>query len=179
MPLTRAQKEDQLAVIEEQLDQANTLYLTDPVGLTVEEVTKLRRAFRDADIQFKVLKNTLLRRVLESRGGDEGLADQLHGPTAVAFSTDPSRPAKVLKKYLEGIGDKQLPKFKGAFVDGAIFGEGQLDALANLKSKDELLGDVVTLLLSPMQNVISALNAPGATLAGAVQTLAEREGAEA
>lgn len=175
MPLTRAQKEDQLATIEAQLDQANTLYLTDPVGLSVAEVTRLRRAFRDADIQFKVLKNTLLRRVLESRGGYDGLADQLHGPTAVAFSNDPSSPAKVLKKYLEGIGEKQLPRFKGAFIDGAVFGEGQLDALASLKSKEELLGDVVALLLSPMQNVIAALNAPGATLAGAIQTLAERE----
>ena len=175
MPLTRAQKEDQLAVIEEQLDRANTLYLTDPVGLTVDEVTKLRRAFREADIQFKVLKNTLLRRVLEQRGGYDGLFEQLHGPTAVAFATDPAAPAKVLKKYLEGMGDRGLPKFKGAFVDGAVFGEGQLDALASLKSKDEILGDVVALLLSPMQNVIAALNAPGATLAGALQTLAERE----
>lgn len=176
MPLTRAQKEDQLAVIEEHLDQANTLYLTDPVGLSVEEVTRLRRAFREADIQFKVLKNTLLRRVLEQRGGYEGLADELHGPTAVAFATDPSAPAKVLKKYLAGIGDKQLPKFKGAYIDGAVFGEGQLDALAALKSKDEILGDVITLLLSPIQNVLGALNAPGSTLAGAVQQIAEREG---
>ncbi len=175
MPLTRAQKEDQLAVIEEQLDQANTLYLTDPVGLSVEEVTRLRRAFRQADIQFKVLKNTLLRRVLEERGGYGTLPDQLHGPTAVAFSNDPSAPAKVLKKYLETIGDKQLPKFKGAYVDGAIFGEGQLEALSTLKSKDELLGDVIGLLLSPMQTVIGALNAPGATLAGAIKEIAERE----
>jgi large subunit ribosomal protein L10 len=174
MPLTRVQKEDQLAEIEAQLDQATTLYLTDPVGLTVDEVTRLRRAFREADIQFKVLKNTLLRRVLEQRGGFEGLYDQLHGPTAVAFSNDPSAPAKVLKKYLEGIGDKQLPKFKGAFVDGAVFGEGHLEALATLKSKDELLGEVITLLLSPIQTVLGALNAPGATLAGAVQSLAER-----
>jgi large subunit ribosomal protein L10 len=175
MPLTRAQKEDQLASIEAHLDQATTLYLTDPVGLTVEEVTALRRAFRQADIQFKVLKNTLLRRVLEERGGFEGLYDHLHGPTAVAFSNDPSAPAKVLKKYLEGIGEKQLPRFKGAFVDGAVFGEGQLEALATLKSKDELLGEVVGLLLSPIQNVLGALNAPGATLAGALQTLAERQ----
>jgi len=174
MPLTRAQKEDQLAVIEAQLDQANTLYLTDPVGLTVEEVTRLRRAFREADIQFKVLKNTLLRRVLEQRGGFEELVAQITGPTAVAFANDPSSPAKVLKKYLEGIGDKQLPRFKGAFIDGAVFGEGQLEALASLKSKDELLGEVIGLLLSPIQNVLAALNAPGATLAGAVQTLAER-----
>ena len=176
MPLTRAQKEEQLTAIEELFDQSNTLYLTDYVGLSVAEVTRLRRAFRDANIQFKVLKNTLVRRVMEGRGGYEGLFEQLNGPTAVAFSTDPSAPAKVLKKYLEGMGDKQLPKFKGAFVDGAVFGEGQLDALASLKSKDELLGDVIGLLLSPIQNVLGALNAPGATLAGAVQQIAEREG---
>ena len=176
MPLTRAQKEEQLAAIEELFDQSNTLYLTDYVGLTVAEVTRLRRAFRDANIQFKVLKNTLVRRVMEGRGGYDELYEQLNGPTAVAFSTDPSAPAKVLKKYLEGMGDKKLPKFKGAYVDGAVFGEGQLDTLASLKSREEILGDVVGLLLSPIQNVVGALNAPGATLAGALQTLAEREG---
>ncbi len=175
MPLTKAQKQEALASIAGQLEGANTLYLTDYAGLSVEEVTKLRRAFRDANIQFKVLKNTLLRRAMEARGGYDGLFEQLNGPTAVAFTNaDPSAPAKVLKKYLQG-KERELPRFKGAYVDGAIFGEGQLDALSSLKSREEILGDLVGLLLSPMQNVLGALTAPGSTLAGAIRQIAERD----
>ena len=175
MPLTKNQKQDQVAEIAEQLENANTVYLTDYVGLTVAEVTKLRRAFRAANIEYRVFKNTLVRRAMEARGGYDDLFEHLNGPTAVAFTNDPAAPAKVLKKYLEG-KDKELPKFKGAYVDGAVFGEGQLDVLAKLKSRDELLGDIVGLLLSPIQTVVGAIQAPGATLAGAVKEIAEREG---
>ena len=175
MPLTKDQKQEQVAAIAEQLEGHNTVYLADYAGLTVEEVTRLRRAFRDADIQFRVYKNTLLRRAMEDRGGFDELFEQLNGPTAVAFTNDPASPAKVIKKFLEG-RDRELPKFKGAFVDGAVFGEGQLDALANLKSKDELIADILGLLMAPITNVASALGAPGRKLAGVVKEIAEREG---
>jgi len=175
MALTKDQKQDAVAAISEQLDRANTLYLTDYIGLTVEEVNRLRRAFREANIEYKVLKNTLLRRALEERGGFEDLVEQLHGPTAVAFTNDAAAPAKVIKKFLEG-SPKGLPRFKAAYVDGAVFGEGQLDALATLKSKDELIADVLSLLMAPIRNVVSALNAPGAKLAGVVKEVAEKEG---
>lgn len=174
MPLTRDQKRDAVAAIAEQLEGHNTVYLTDYAGLTVDEVTKLRRAFRDADVQFKVLKNTLLRSAMEEKGGFDELFAQLNGPTAVAFTNDPAGPAKVIKKFLEG-RDKELPKFKGAYVDGAIFGEGQLDALASLKSKDELIADILGLLMAPITNVASALGAPGRKLAGVVKEIAEKD----
>jgi large subunit ribosomal protein L10 len=175
MALTKDQKQEQVAAIAEQLEGHHTVYLTDYAGLTVEEATRLRRAFRAADVEFKVYKNTLLRRAMEARGGFDELFDQLNGPTAVAFTNDPASPARVLKKYLEGMGDKRLPKFKGAYVDGAVFGEGQLDALSTLKSKDELIADVLGLLMAPITNVASALGAPGRKLAGVVKVLAERE----
>jgi large subunit ribosomal protein L10 len=173
MPLTKDQKQEQVAAIAEQLEGHHTVYLTDYIGLTVDEVTRLRRAFRDADIEFRVYKNTLLRRAMEAKGGFDELYEQLNGPTAVAFTNDPAGPAKVIKKFLEG-RDKALPKFKGAYVDGAVFGEGQLDALASFKSRDELLADILGLLMAPITNVASALGAPGRKLAGAVKEIAER-----
>src|SRR5690606_31350082 len=175
MPLTKDQKQEQVAAIAEQLEGHNTVYLTDYAGLTVDEVTRLRRAFRDADVEFRVFKNTLLRRAMEDKGGFDELYEQLNGPTAVAFTNDPAGPAKVIKKFLAGMGDKELPKFKGAYVDGAVFGEGQLDALASLKSKDELIADILGLLMAPITNVASALGAPGRNLAGVVKEIAERE----
>ena len=173
MPLTKAQKGEALGAIAEQLGDANTVYLTDYQGLTVEQATGLRRAFREADVQYKVLKNTLLRRAMESQGGFDELYDQLHGPTAVAFTNDPAGPAKVLKKFLED-NNLEVPRFKGAYVDGAVYGDDQLDVLAKLKSKDELLADILGLLMAPITNVASALGAQGAGLASVIQQIAEK-----
>lgn len=174
MPLTKEQKQEALGAIADQFEDANTVYLTDYQGLSVEQVTALRRSFREADVQYKVLKNTLLRRVMEERGGFDELLDQLHGPTAVAFTNDPAGPAKVLKKFLED-NDIEIPRFKGAYIDGAVYGEGQLDVLAQLKSKDELLADILGLLMAPITNVASALGAQGSGLASVIQQIAEKE----
>lgn len=173
MPLTKDQKREQVAAIAAELDTYNTVYLTDYIGLSVEEVTKLRRAFREAGVQYKVFKNTLIRRALEDKGGFDELYGQLSGPTAMAFTNDPAGPAKVIKKFL-GQVDKDLPRFKGAFVDGAVFDDGQLDVLFALKSRDELLGYVLGLLMAPIMNVIGGLQAQGSNLLGAVRTIAEQ-----
>ena len=174
MPLTREQKQEALADIQATLAEASTVYLTDYKGLTVDQANQLRRAFREADVQFRVLKNTLLRRAMEEQGGFDDLLDQLNGPTAVAFTNDPASPAKVMKKFLEDTGG-ELPRFKGAFVEGAIYEEGQLDALAALKSKDELIADILGLLMAPINNVASALNAQVAGLASVIQQISEKE----
>ena len=174
MPLTKAQKSEALGAIADQLGDANTVYLTDYQGLTVEQDTGLRRAFREADVQFKVLKNTLLRRAMQDHGGFDDLIDQLHGPTAVAFTNDPAGPAKVLKKFLAD-NDLEVPRFKGAYIDGSVYGDDQLDVLAALKSKDELLADILGLLLAPITNVASALGAQGAGLASVIQQISEKE----
>ena len=174
MSLTKEQKTEALGAIAGHLEDANTVYLTDYQGLTVEQATGLRRAFRKADVQYKVLKNTLLRRAMQERGGFDDLLDQLNGPTAVAFTNDPAGPAKVLKKFLED-NDLEVPRFKGAFVDGAIYDEDSLDALATLKSKDELLADILGLLMAPITNVASALGAQGAGLASVIQQIADKE----
>lgn len=175
MPLTKQQKQEAVTAIADQLQSANTVYLTDYQGLSVGQANALRREFYKADVTFQVLKNTLLRRAMEESEADySGLYEHLNGPTAVAFTTDPATPAKVLKKFLEG-NDAGLPRLKGAFVDGAFFGPDQLDALASLKSKDELIGDILGLLMAPIQNVTSALNAQGAGLASVIQQISEKE----
>ena len=174
MPLTRDEKREAIEEIEATLDEATTVYLTDYKGLTVDQANTLRRSFRQADVQFRVLKNTLLRRAMESRGGFDALLDQLSGPTAVAFTTDPASPAKVLKKFLKD-EDIEIPRFKGAFVEGAIYSEDQLDALASLKSKDELIADILGLLTAPITNVASALGAQGSGLASVIQQISEKE----
>ncbi len=175
MPLTQLQKREALGAITDQLDAANTVYLTDYQGLTVAQANSLRRAMSAADIEFKVLKNTLLKRAMEQKGGFDELFDQLNGPTAVALSNDPAAPAKVLKKFLAD-NALEIPRFKGAYIDGAIYAEGNLDMLAKLKSKDELVAEILGLLLAPITNVAAALSAQGAGLASIVSQISEGNG---
>ncbi len=175
MPLTQLQKREALGAITDQLDAANTVYLTDYQGLTVAQANSLRRAMSAADIEFKVLKNTLLKRAMEEKGGFDELFDQLNGPTAVALSNDPAAPAKVLKKFLAD-NSLEVPRFKGAYIDGAIYAEGNLDLLAKLKSKDELVADILGLLLAPITNIAAALSAQGAGLASIVSQISEGNG---
>ena len=173
MPLTRQQKRDAVAVIADDLQGANTVYLTDYAGLTVEQANTLRGAFFKADVRYKVLKNTLLRRAMENAEIDySDLFEHLNGPTAVAFTNDPATPAKVIKKFLGT--DGKLPRLKGAYVDGAFFGPDALDALAALKSKDELISDIIGLLMAPATNIVGGLQAQGSTLLGAIKTISEK-----
>jgi large subunit ribosomal protein L10 len=174
MPLTKAQKAVALDEITAKIDETPALYFTNYSGLTVEQVSELRRRFREANVEFKVLKNTLVRLSMERLGGYEDMFEHLHGPTAIAFSEEPAAPARVLKDFLKD-QNLEIPEFKGAYVDGAVFGAGSLEALSSLKSKDELIGDVIGLLLSPMTNVVGALQAQGSNLVGAIKTIAERE----
>lgn len=174
MPLTKEQKAVFIDEIVEQLQDTTTFYLTDYQGLTVEEANELRQQFRDSGVEYKVIKNTLLRLAMERLGGYDELFDHLHGPTAVAFTAEPAAPARVMKKFVEG-KEKQRPELKAAFVDGAFFGPDQLDALASLKSKDELIGDILGLLMAPITNVVGGLQAQGQNIVGALKTIAEKE----
>ena len=175
MPLTKEQKVAEVEVITNTVTDVPALYLTDYKGLTVEQVNDLRRRFRDSGVEYKVVKNTLLRRALEGLGGYDDLFDHLHGPTAMALSDEPAAPARVIKKFLTDT-KQELPELKVAFIDGAIFGSDQIDALAALKSKNELLGDINGLLMAPMSNVVGALQAPGANLAAILKAIEEAEG---
>ncbi|MEX0820555.1 MAG: 50S ribosomal protein L10 [Rhodothermales bacterium] len=174
MPMTKKDKQAVVDEIAQTLDDHTIVYLTDYSGLTVEQANELRNRFRDSGVTYKVYKNTLIRRAMEKLGGFEDLYDQLHGPTAVAYCEEPAAPARVIKTFTkEAAVDR--PELKAALVDGDFYAADTLDVLASLKSKDELIGDILALLAAPIKNVVGAIQAPGRNLAGAIQTIAEKE----
>ena len=174
MAMTKAQKAATIDTLAERLEGTPVIYLTNFQGLTVEQATELRTMFRQAGVEYAVVKNTMLRRAMEKVGGYDEVFDMLHGPTAVAFSDEPAAAARVMKKFRDD-GKLEIPELKGAHVDGAVYQADALELLAKLKSKEELIGEIVGLLQAPMSNVVSALTAQGQTLAGAIKVLAERE----
>lgn len=178
MPLTRAQKADLIEQIGAKLDSNPILYLTNFAGLSVAQTNELRGRFREAGVDYMVTKNTLAQMALENIEGMDDLSEHFSGPTAVAFSDDPSKPARVIKDFLED-QDTERPELKAAWIEGEIYeGPAALDQLAKLKSREELIGDVVGLLIAPAQNIAGSLKGAGSTLASVVKTLAEREDEE-
>ena len=178
MPMTKSAKEAVVDEIAQTLESRTVVYLTNYSGLSVAQANDLRNRFRDNGVDYKVYKNTLIRLAMERLGGYDDLIDQLHGPTAVAFSEEPSAPAKVMKKFVQD-ESVEKPELKAAYIDGAFYAADALDVLASLKSKDELLADILGLLMAPMSNIVGAIQAPGRNLAGAIKTIAEKEEAEA
>lgn len=173
MPLTREQKTEEVTVVTGRLQDNTAVYITDYKGLKVEEVNDLRQRFRESGVEYRVVKNTLLRRAMEDVGGYDDLFTHLHGPTAVAFSTEPAAAARVIKNFTEDT-QLELPTLKVAYVDGAVFAGDQLDSLASLKSRDEIVGDIVGLLLSPISNIIGAVQAPGGTLVAILEAMQDK-----
>ena len=172
MALTRERKATEVAQVAALLNDSGAVYLTDYMGLTVEQINQLRGRFHESGVRYRVVKNTLLRIALEEIGGFDALYEHLRGPSAVALSSDPSAPARAIKRFKAETGST-LPALKVAFVDGSVYAGDQLDVLSSLKSREELIGDIVGLLLSPMSNIVGAVQAPGATLAAILETLQE------
>ena len=149
-------------------------YLADISGLNASQTSALRRECFEKDIKLSVVKNTLLAKVFEAAGNDElnSLTEVLKGNTALMFCNTPNAPAKLIKDWQKK-GDK--PALKGAYVQECAFiGADKLDELVAIKSKEELIGDIIALLQSPARNVISALQSAGSTIAGVVKTLEEK-----
>ena len=174
MALTREEKADIIDDISEKLENAPTVYLTNAKGLSVAEANELRGRFFQSDVQYAVVKNTLARIAMERVGGFDDLKEHLSGPTAIAFSESPNAPARAIQDFLEDT-ELERPELKAAYVDGDLYDADALDVLANLKSREELIGEIITLLQSPMQNVVGALQSQGGQLAGILKALAERE----
>ena len=171
-------REEKNAIIEgltEQINNARHFYLTDISELNAADTSSLRRKCFERDIELVVVKNTLLKQALDkSEGNFEELYDTLKNSTSVMFCDTGNIPAKLIKEFRMV---HERPVLKAAFVEESIYlGEEQLDTLSSLKSKNELIGDVLLLLQSPMKNLLSAMQSGGNNLAGVVQTLAEREG---
>ena len=171
--MTREEKNIAIENLKESLQNAKNLYLTDIAGLNAAQTSALRRACFKAGIKLSVVKNTMLANAMEDSNTDYGaLKDILKGNTSLMFSETGNAPAKVIKEFRKK-SDK--PLLKGAFIEEAIYvGDDQLEILTALKSKEELIGDIVMLLQSPTKNVVSALQSGSGKLADIVQTLAER-----
>lgn len=171
--MTREEKSRVIEDLTAQLSSTNVVYVADISGLDAETTSNLRRACFKADIRLEVVKNTLLEKAMETSENNYGeLPSVLKGNTAILIAENGNAPAKVIKEFRKR-SDK--PVLKGAYIHEAVFtGDNQLDALVALKSKEEVIGEIIGLLQSPAKNVVSALKSGGSTIAGLVKTLSER-----
>ena len=173
--MTKEQKNEVIGILKDKFSQYNNFYITNTEALTVGQVTKLRRICFNKKVEMKVAKNTLIKKALEALDNERfaTVYDSLHGVTALMFSESAKEPALIISDFRrESKGE--LPVLKAAFIDGDLYaGNDQLISLTNLKSKNDLIGEIIGLLQSPAKNVISALNA-GNKLAGLIKALGDR-----
>ena len=172
--MTREEKNTFIEELSSKINESNIFYLSDISEIDAEETSKLRRLCHSRNVKLNIVKNTLLKKAFEKAEGDyEAFYDILKGNTSVMFSEVANAPAKVIKEFRK---KSNRPVLKGAFVEESIYiGDDQIEALSTLKSKEELLGDIILLLQSPAKNVISSLQSASGQLAGIVKTLSERE----
>ncbi|RZK69991.1 MAG: 50S ribosomal protein L10 [Pedobacter sp.] len=171
--MNKEEKHELVLALTEQIKEYGNFYITDTSDLTVAKINNIRRKCFESDIKIQVAKNSLIRKAMEAAEGDYSpIYDVLKGSSTILFSKSATAPAKLIKQ-LRKTGEK--PILKAAYIDTAIFvGDSQLDALTKLKSKEQLIGEIIGLLQSPAKNVISALQSGGNILAGVVKTLQER-----
>lgn len=172
--MKREVKDALIQKITEEVNSYDNLYLADIAGLDAEDTTNLRRKCFEKEVKLTVVKNTLLKRALDAAEGDyHDLYDLLKENTSVMFANTANAPGKIIKEFRK---EKEKPILKGAYAAESFYiGDETLEALASLKSKEELLGDIVMLLQSPMKTLVSQLQSGGQTLAGVVKTLSEKE----
>lgn len=169
-------KEEKTAIIDslaEQLNAFPNFYIADISGLNAESTSALRRLCFEKKIKLIVAKNTLLKKALEKNSfGEAEIFSVLEGPTSIMFCETANEPAKLIKEFAK---KHEKPVLKGAYVQECLYiGKEMLETLVNIKSREELIGDIISMLQSPAKNVISALQSSGGKLAGIVKTLSER-----
>jgi large subunit ribosomal protein L10 len=171
--MKKDEKNQFIDALAEKLNQVNTFYLTDISNLNVETSNKLRRLCFKRNIQLEMVKNTLLRKAMERTGKDfQEFYEILTGSTSIMFSEVANDPAKLIREFRR---TSLKPILKGAYVQETIYlGDDQLDSLINIKSKNEVIADLISLLQTPLRNVISALNSGSNKLSGIVKTLSEK-----
>lgn len=172
--MNREEKDLQIKELTQMLADNSVLYLTDASGLNAEQTTQLRRACYKNDVCMRVVKNTLLRRAMEASEGTDfsELYEVLSGQTALLVGNVGNAPAKILKEFRK---NADMPTLKAAYVEESTYlGDDQIEALTAIKSKDELVAELIALLQSPIKNVVGALNSGGNTVSGLVKALQER-----
>ncbi len=180
--MTKQEKNEVIELLKGKFAQYNNFYITDTESLTVEQVSNLRRHCFDKQVEMKVAKNTLIKKALESIDAEKyaGVYDSLHKVTALMFSENPKDPAVILSGFRKA-NNSERPELKAAFINGDVFvGDNQLKALTQIKTKNELIGEIIGLLQSPIQRVIGALqNKEAATGAAPAEEAAPAPVAEA
>ena len=173
--MTREEKSQVIEALTAELAQSSNFYLTDLSGLDAVMTSNLRRACFKANVKLSVVKNTLLEKAMEASEKDFGeLPSTLNGNTSVMYSETGNAPAKVIKAFRR---KSEKPFLKGAYIEEAIYiGDDQLDLLVDIKSKEELIGEIIGLLQSPAKNVVSALQSSGGKLSGIIKTLSQKQG---
>ena len=171
--MTREDKSQVIQDLTAQLGEAGTIYLADISGLDALTTSNLRRACFKAGVKLSVVKNSLLEKAMEASDKDfETLPETLKGNTSMMIAEAANAPAKVIKEFRK---KSEKPLLKGAYVEESVYvGDNQLDALVNIKSREELIGEIIGLLQSPAKNVVSALQSGGGKLAGILKTLSEK-----
>ncbi len=171
--MTREEKVSIVNELSDKLNQSSVFYLADIAELDAQSSSKLRRLCFNKQVSLHVVKNTLLKKALEQADGEyEELYAVLKGNTSIMFAETGNVPAKLIKDFRK---KAEKPALKGAFIDSAIYiGDNQLETLTQIKSKEEVIADVIALLQSPAKNVLSALQSGGTTVAGLVKTLSEK-----
>ena len=171
--MTKEEKILEIESLTTTLKDVKNLYLTDIAGLNAMETSSLRRACFKAGIKLSVVKNTLLERAMKESGKDFGeLKDLLKGNTSLMYSESVSAPAKIIKNFRKK-SDK--PILKGAFIEESVYvGDDQINSLVSIKSREELIGEIISILQSPVKNLISALKSGGGKVSGIIKSLSER-----
>ena len=174
--MTREEKVAEIADLQKDLGNSPFFYLADSSTMTVAKINRFRRLCYEKGIKVKVAKNTLIQKALEGYPESKGYAalyEVLRGPTTILISENPKAPAKLIEEFRK---NESHPLLKAAYIDSAVFlGDDQLKALTQLKSKDEMVGEIIGLLQSPGRRLASHLKATGGKIAGIVKTLAERD----
>ena len=157
--MNKDQKNEVIVILKEKFAQYNNFYITDTESLTVEQVSNLRRTCFDKNVEMKVAKNTLIRKALEALDAEKyaGVFDSLHNVTALMFSENPKEPALIISSF-RSKGNMEKPVLKAAFINGEVYsGDNNLKALTQIKTKHELIGEVIGLLQSPAKRVLAGL----------------------
>jgi large subunit ribosomal protein L10 len=172
--MKRSEKENIIGELTQEINSYNHFYLADISGLNAEKTSSLRRLCFQKDVKLIVVKNTLLKKALEASSKETSeLYNVLKGNTSLMFCESANVPAKLIKDFRK---KAQIPLLKGAYVEECVYiGDNQLENLINIKSKEQLIGDVIALLQSPAKNVISALQSGQNTITGVLKTLEEKK----
>ncbi|MCZ7601614.1 MAG: 50S ribosomal protein L10 [Ignavibacteriales bacterium] len=173
--MNKQEKAESVAEIKDLVSNSTALFLVDYHGINVANVSQLRRDFQKEGTTYKVFKNTLLKRALQDAGGYDELLGQLTGMTGIAFAGENFvAPAKIIKKYFD---DKKNLKFKGCYIDSTYYGEDQLEILASMPTKDEIMASIIGSIANPATGIVGAINAVMRDVVSCIDQISKKEAA--